>query len=61
MCDQIAHALAVLQDNRFLIRGKRSFERQFAQLYFSRLMLLRPVVEQQVRQQWPGVKGVLLL
>eukprot|EP00878_Enallax_costatus_P040159 GHUV01046161.1.p1 GENE.GHUV01046161.1~~GHUV01046161.1.p1 ORF type:complete len:454 (+),score=87.39 GHUV01046161.1:216-1577(+) len=51
----------VSQDDRYLIRGKRSFERQFAQLYFSRLMLLRPVVEQQVRQQWPGVKVVKIL
>lgn len=45
-----------LQDGNFLIT-KRSFERQYAQLYFSRLMLLQPLMVQQVQQAWPNTRG----
>jgi len=45
-----------LQDGNFLIT-KRSFERQYAQLYFSRLMLLQPLMVQQVQQAWPNTQG----
>lgn len=44
------------QDDRFLIT-KRCFERQYAQLYFSRLMLLQPLMMQQVQQAWPNTRG----
>jgi hypothetical protein len=45
-----------LQDEKFLIT-KRSFERQYAQLYFSRLMLLQPLMEQLVQKAWPDTRG----
>ncbi|GFR50147.1 hypothetical protein Agub_g12308 [Astrephomene gubernaculifera] len=35
--------------------AKRTYERQFAQLYFSRLMLLKGVMRKRVEQVWPGV------
>lgn len=44
-----------LKDGNFLIT-KRSFERQYAQLYFSRLMLLQPLMVQQVQQAWPNTQ-----
>lgn len=47
------------QDEGFLIT-KRSFERQYAQLYFSRLMLLQPVMQQRVQQAWPNTRGECL-
>lgn len=45
----------VLQGQRFQVTGPRSFERQYAQLYFSRLMLLYPEFKKQVERKWPGV------
>jgi hypothetical protein len=45
-----------VQDEKFLIT-KRCFERQYAQLYFSRLMLLQPLMMQQVQQAWPNTRG----
>ncbi len=39
---------------------KRSFDRQYAQLYFSRLQLLQSVMAERVAAEWPGVPGALL-
>lgn len=46
----------MLQDGGFLIT-KRSFERQYAQLYFSRLLLLQPLMAEQVQKAWPNTRG----
>lgn len=49
-----ASAQYTCRDDRFLI-GKKSFDRQFAQLYFYRLTTLRPIVEEAARKRWPDV------
>ncbi|KAG2422561.1 hypothetical protein HXX76_015941 [Chlamydomonas incerta] len=41
-------------DGRFRA-SKRTYERQYAQLYFSRLMLLKNVMRNRVEQLWPGM------
>lgn len=43
------------RDEKFLV-AKRNFERQYAQLYFSRLMLLQPTMEAAVAQAWPNTR-----
>jgi hypothetical protein len=50
-----AFAQKTLQDERFTIAGGRSFERQYAQLYYSRLMALEPAVAARARAAWPDV------
>lgn len=45
----------------FLLGKQRSFDRQYAQLYFSRLLKLRQVVQQQVQAAWPGTPVVKIL
>ncbi|EFJ48321.1 hypothetical protein VOLCADRAFT_81183 [Volvox carteri f. nagariensis] len=47
-------------DDRFRA-AKRSYERQYAQLYFSRLMLLKEVMLARVQQLWPGVPVCTIL
>lgn len=47
-------------DDRFKIQ-KKNFERQYAQLYYYRLMKLRPVVLKQAAARWPGVPVVSIL
>ncbi|KAG2484535.1 hypothetical protein HYH03_016671 [Edaphochlamys debaryana] len=49
-----ATATYVNLDERFRT-AKRTYERQYAQLYFSRLMLLKGVMRRQVEELWPGV------
>lgn len=44
------------QDTRFRA-SKRTYDRQYAQLYFSRLMLLKDVMHKRVEQLWRGVPG----
>jgi hypothetical protein len=51
--------LLLLQGQGFLLGKQRSFDRQYAQLYFSRLLKLRQIVQQQVQQAWPGTPGAL--
>jgi hypothetical protein len=51
--------LLLLQGQGFLLSKQRSFDRQYAQLYFSRLLKLRQIVQQQVQQAWPGTPGAL--
>ncbi|KXZ42854.1 POLD2 protein [Gonium pectorale] len=46
--------MVALVDERFRA-AKRTYERQYAQLYFSRLMLLKSVMRARVEQLWPGV------
>ncbi|GLC37503.1 hypothetical protein PLESTB_001754600 [Pleodorina starrii] len=41
-------------DERFRA-AKRTYERQYAQLYFSRLMLLKAIMKACMEQLWPGV------
>ncbi|GIL57750.1 hypothetical protein Vafri_12896 [Volvox africanus] len=41
-------------DERFRA-AKRTYERQYAQLYFSRLMLLKEIMQGRVQQLWPGI------
>lgn len=52
---QRASATYKCQDDKFII-GKRIYERQYAQLYFARLMTLGPVVLQQAQAKWPGAE-----
>ena len=33
------------------------YDRQYAQIYFQRLMMLKPKLLQQVKKLWPGVAG----
>ncbi|GBF91209.1 DNA polymerase delta small subunit [Raphidocelis subcapitata] len=46
---------------RFVITGPRSFQRQYAQLYFMRLATLEARVRQQAEAKWPGVPVVKTL
>lgn len=55
-CCCCCHCACGLQDDKFLV-SKRNFERQYAQLYFSRLMLLQSTMEQQVQKAWPNTRG----
>lgn len=45
---------------RFRVR-QRTFERQFAQMYFARLMLLGPAVREAAQKKWPGTEVVKIL
>lgn len=41
-------------DSRFILKG-RNYDRQYAQLYFYRLVQMRPMVEAEAKARWPGV------
>lgn len=42
----------------FLIdSGQRSYKHQYANIYFVRLIELRPVVEERAAQRWKNVRG----
>ena len=45
-----------LQGERFKL-SHRVYDRQYAQIYFQRLMMLKPKLLQQVKKLWPGVAG----
>lgn len=45
-----------MQDDEFRIL-QRSYDRQYAQLYFARLMVMSQRVREQATQRWPNVKG----
>ncbi|GLI67880.1 hypothetical protein VaNZ11_012170 [Volvox africanus] len=49
-----ASAIYTNLDERFCA-AKRTYERQYAQLYFSRLMLLKEIMRGRVQQLWPGI------
>lgn len=44
-----------LQDERFRLQSQRTYDRQYAQLYFARLMSLQPAMKERIAQEWPGV------
>eukprot|EP00879_Flechtneria_rotunda_P020061 GHRR01021097.1.p1 GENE.GHRR01021097.1~~GHRR01021097.1.p1 ORF type:complete len:116 (+),score=16.46 GHRR01021097.1:317-664(+) len=46
-----------LKDGKFQINGRRTFDRQYAQLYFARLMALQPVTAQQAQKAWPSTRS----
>lgn len=48
------------RDERFRLK-QRDYERQFAQLYFYRLVQMRPHVEAAARAKWPGTRVVRVL
>ena len=45
-----------LQDERFRIE-KRTYDNQYAQLYYCRLLKMAPRLKQRIEKQWPGVAG----
>ena len=55
-----AEARYVNKDDQFRIK-KRDYERQFSQMYFYRLVKLRPLVVEAAQRAWPGVKHVRIL
>ena len=46
----------VNRSERFVV-SKKSFKEQYAQLYFTRLMLTLPRIREAVKEKFPGVKG----
>lgn len=55
-----ATASYTAHDEPFLVKEK-NYERQYAQLYFYRLIKLRPCVVAAARQRWPGVGEVRVM
>ena len=55
-----ATATYVPHDDPFLVREK-NYDRQYAQLYFYRLLKIRPSVEAAAKQRWPGVPEVRVM
>lgn len=51
-----AAAAYASRDERFLIKHK-DYDRQYAQLYFYRLLQMRAHVEASARAAWPGISG----
>ena len=52
-----SHAPAcAVQDDRFRL-PKRTYDNQYAQLYFCRLAAMAPRLRQRVAASWPGVPG----
>lgn len=47
-----------LQDERFRIE-KRTYDNQYAQLYYCRLLKMAPRLAERVKTQWPGVPSKL--
>lgn len=43
-------------DERFLLKNK-DYDRQYAQLYFYRLLQMRGHVEAAAKRAWPGIRG----
>ena len=53
---QRAEADYVSLDSRFELKQQtRNYERQYAQLYFYRLVQMRPILEAAAQAKWPGV------
>ncbi|GAQ90764.1 DNA polymerase delta regulatory subunit 55 [Klebsormidium nitens] len=50
----------VSQDAQFQLR-ERQYRQQYSALYFTRLLQLRPVLEDRVRRQWPHVQALEIL
>ncbi len=47
---------ACFQDEPFHVQ-QRTYERQYAQLYYARLSMMREPLTAQVAQRWPGVES----
>ena len=50
-----------LDERYHLSQAARNYDRQYAQLYFYRLVQMRPVLEQAAKSKWPGVPIVRVL
>ena len=44
------------QDDRFRLQ-KKSYDNQYAQLYYCRLQRMQPGLRKRVEREWPGVRG----
>ncbi len=55
-CEHLLRTRSSPQDDRFRA-AKRTYDRQYAQLYFSRLMELKPALLERVARVWPGLPG----
>lgn len=51
-----ASASYACRDERFLLKHKE-YDRQYAQLYFYRLLQMRAHLEAAARSAWPGIQG----
>lgn len=59
---QRAEAEYISLDSRFhLNQQARNYERQYAQLYFYRLVQMRPILEAAAKAKWPGIPIVNVL
>ena len=56
---QRAAATYASRDERFELK-QRDYDRQFAQLYFYRLLAMQPHVEVAARSRWPSTRGATL-
>jgi hypothetical protein len=45
-----------MQDERFRIE-KRTYDNQYAQLYFCRLLKMAPRLKDRMQRAWPGVQS----
>ena len=43
----------------FVDAAQRSYKHQYSNIYFVRLVELRPVVEKRAQESWGGIKGKL--
>lgn len=53
--DKTLRKLMCMQGDRFKL-ATQAFDRQYAHIYFQRLMLMKPPLLTKVRQKWPGVQ-----
>ena len=45
-----------IQDDRFRLQ-KKSYDNQYAQLYYCRLLRMQPALTKQIQKEWPGTRG----
>ncbi|CAK0784791.1 hypothetical protein CVIRNUC_007995 [Coccomyxa viridis] len=55
MCLQRASASYICKDDRFRLQ-KKSYDNQYAQLYYCRLQRMQPGLRKRVEREWPGVR-----
>ena len=48
--------LPITQDDRFRL-PKKSYDSQYAQLYYCRLQRMQPGLLKRTEKEWPGVRG----
>ena len=44
------------QDDRFRLQ-KKSYDNQYAQLYYCRLLRMQPGLTKRIQKEWPGTRG----